>query len=106
MGFNQTIRDLESRFDEAQQAAIALAEGLAAIAEPVPSSERSVRSLVCPLCWAASGRTCTITGPDGDHLARWLEAERRGVITPDQLAAVVGTLEVTAAHVIVRDGAS
>jgi hypothetical protein len=41
----------------------------------------------------------------GDHLARWLEAERQGVITREQLAAVIGKLEVIAAHVIVRDDA-
>ncbi len=33
MEFNQTIRDLQSRFDEAQQAASALAEGLQAAAD-------------------------------------------------------------------------
>ena len=60
--------------------------------------------VLCPLCWQRPGRPCTITGPAGDHVARWLEAERRGVITRDQLAAVVGRLEVVAAHVIVRDG--
>src|SRR5947207_15462837 len=76
------------------------AGGLAAIAEP-----EHARSVLCPLCWARAGRPCTLTGPAGDHLARWLEAERRGVITRGQLAAVVTGLEVIASHVIVWGGA-
>jgi hypothetical protein len=77
-------------------------ERAATAAEPAGTA----RLVLCPQCWQRPGRPCTITGPAGDHLARWLEAERRGVITRDQLVAVVATLEVIAAHVIVRDGAS
>ena len=57
----------------------------------------------CPLCWQRPGRPCTVSGPDGDHLARYQRAERRGLITRGELAAVVGTLEVIAAHVIIRE---
>jgi hypothetical protein len=63
------------------------------------------RSLVCPMCWSRPGRPCTITGPAGDHLSRWLEAERQGLVTREQLVAVVAGLDVVAAHIIVR-GAS
>jgi hypothetical protein len=59
----------------------------------------------CPLCWQRPGRPCTISGPPGDHLARWQRAERRGLITRADLAAVVAGLEVIAPHVIIRDGA-
>ena len=58
----------------------------------------------CPLCWQRPGRPCTVSGPPGDHLARYQRAERRGLITRDELAAVVATLGVIAEHVIIRDG--
>ena len=59
----------------------------------------------CPHCWQRPGRPCTVSGQPGDHLARYQRAERRGMITRAELAAVVGGLEVIAAHVIIRDGA-
>ena len=65
-----------------------------------------VRLANCPHCWQRPGRPCTITGIPGDHLARWQRAERRGLIGREDLAAVVAGLEVIAAHVIIRDGAS
>lgn len=74
-------------------------------AVPQLAAADAVRLASCGHCWAAPGRPCTFTGPAGDHLARWLRAERRGLITRAELAAVVATLEVIAPHVIVRDGA-
>ena len=65
-----------------------------------------VRLANCPQCWQRPGRSCTVSGLPGDHLARWQRAERRGVIGREDLAAVVAGLEVIAAHVIIRDGAS
>jgi hypothetical protein len=59
----------------------------------------------CGQCWAPPGRPCTITGPPGDHFARWMRAERRGLISREDLAGVVAGLEVIAAHVMIRDGA-
>lgn len=64
-----------------------------------------VRLANCPQCWQRPGRPCTVSGPDGDHLARWQRAERRGSIGRGELAAVVAGLEVIAAHVIIRGGA-
>jgi hypothetical protein len=64
-----------------------------------------VRLANCPHCWQRPGRPCTVSGPPGDHLARWQRAERRGLIGRADLAAAVATLEVIAGHVIVRDGA-
>jgi hypothetical protein len=72
--------------------------------EALPVAERA-RMVPCGQCWQRPGRPCTVTGPDGDHLARWQRAERRGLITRADLAAVVAGLEVIAAHVIIRDGA-
>jgi hypothetical protein len=75
----------------------------------IPQTPVAVADLVrmanCPHCWQRPGRPCTITGPDGDHLARWQRAERRGLISREDLAAAVAGLEVIAGHVIVRDGA-
>ena len=76
-------------------------ERAATAAEPADGA----RLVPCPLCWQRPGRPCTITGPAGDHLARWLAAEQRGVISRQALADAVGGLEVIVAHVIVRDGA-
>jgi hypothetical protein len=64
-----------------------------------------VRLANCPQCWQRSGQPCMVTGPAGDHLARWQRAERRGLIGREDLAAVVAGLEVIAGHVIIRDGA-
>ena len=61
-----------------------------------------VRLANCPQCWQRPGLPCTITGPPaGDHLARWQRAERRSLISREDLAAVVADLEVIAGHVIV-----
>jgi hypothetical protein len=48
----------------------------------IPQAELAerVRLANCPHCWQRPGRSCTITGPAGDHLARWQRAERRGLI--------------------------
>ena len=64
-----------------------------------------VRLANCPQCWQRPGRPCTIAGLPCDHLARWQRAERRGLISREELAAVVAGLEVIAAHVIIRGGA-
>jgi hypothetical protein len=62
-----------------------------------------VRMANCPHCWQRPGRPCTISGPPGDHLARWQRAERRGVIGRADLAGAVAGLDVIAGHVIVRE---
>ena len=77
------------------------AEGFAAAREAYLA--QAVRLANCPQCWARPGRPCTVTGPPGDHLARYQRAERRGLIGRENLAAVVAGLEVIAAHVIIRE---
>jgi hypothetical protein len=66
---------------------------------------QDTRQANCPHCWQRPGPPCTVSGPAGDHLARYQRAERRGLIGREDLAAVVAGLEVIAAHVIIRDGA-
>ena len=65
----------------------------------------AVRLAYCPQCWQRPGHPCTVSGPPGDHLGRWQRAERRGLISREDLAAVVAGLEVIAGHEIVRGGA-
>jgi hypothetical protein len=64
---------------------------------------QAARLANCSQCWQRPGRPCTVSGPPGDHLARYQRAERRGLITRADLAAVVAGLEVIAAHVIIRE---
>lgn len=58
----------------------------------------------CPLgdCWKSPGIPCT---PHGQHLARYQRAYRRGALSRDGLAAVVGTLDIIAGRAVVPDGA-
>lgn len=66
------------------------------------SAVERVRLANCPQCWQRPGKSCTLTGPAGDRLARWQRAERRGLIDRDDLAVVVAGLDVIAPHVIIR----
>ena len=94
-------RVLDETVIEAERAQ-AYREGFAAAREAYMA--RAARLANCPHCWQRPGPPCTISVPAGDHLARYQRAERRGLITRDELAAVVARLEVVAPHVIV-DGA-
>ena len=69
------------------------------------SPDAAVRMVNCGLCWQRPGKPCTITGPAGNHLARWQRAERKGLLSREALASVVAGLEVIAGHVIIRDRA-
>jgi hypothetical protein len=64
-----------------------------------------VRLVNCPQCWQRPGKPCSITGPAADHLARYVQAEREGLITRAELDEVAEGLEVIAAHVMIWDGA-
>lgn len=46
----------------------------------------AARRVNCGYCWQRPGPPCTASG---DHLARYQRAERRGLITRAELAAVV-----------------
>lgn len=39
----------------------------------------------CGFCWAVPGTPC---GSDGQHLARYLRAYRRGLLGRDEMAAI------------------
>ena len=66
-------------------------------------AEQGARLVHCGQCWQRPGRPCTVSGPAGDHLARYMRAERKGLITRAELAAVVRQLGAIAPHVIVLD---
>lgn len=56
----------------------------------------------CGFCWAAPGTPC---GEDGQHLARYLRASRRGLIGREALAALCEPLPHVSAGQIIPDTA-
>ena len=64
---------------------------------------QGARLLVCPHCWQRRWLPCSVSGPPGDHLARHMEAERRGLITRADLVRLIAQLDVIAGHVLVLD---
>ena len=72
---------------------------------PLPEICQAARQVNCGECWQVPGTPCT---PEGDHVARFGRAMRRGLISGPDLLAVLGTLDAfTTATVIcdVQDGA-
>ena len=58
----------------------------------------AARQATCGECWQVPGKPCT---PEGDHVARFGRAMRRGLISGPDLLAVLGTLDAfTTATVI------
>jgi hypothetical protein len=54
----------------------------------------------CGFCWAKPGSAC---GQDGLHLARYVRAYRRGLISQEELAAICGPLaHVSAGQVVTQ----
>ena len=53
----------------------------------------AARSGQCPLCQAPRGTACQ-RKPEGDHLARYLDAYTAGQLTRAYMAAVLGELVV------------
>lgn len=80
-------------------------QGAAAAPRALPEIAEAARRANCPQCWAAPGSPCTVTGPPGDHLGRYARAERRGLITRAELAAVVDGLTASTLHTIIPGGA-
>ena len=64
------------------------------------SAERAaaVRSVGCE-CAAKVGAPCRL---GGDHLARYVHAEKAGAISREELKTVVSELDVIAPHVLIR----
>ena len=72
----------------------------ATLADDRRADERAqaARSIQCP-CQAERGVPC---GPSGDHLARYLAAGQRGVITRTSLNEAIAGLDVIAPHVMIQ----
>lgn len=80
-------------------AALRDAGGAVSSLSPLPETLQPPRPLAdiiavarlanCPHCWQRPGRPCTISGPPGDHLARFARALRRGVLSEADMTAVL-----------------
>jgi hypothetical protein len=70
----------------------------------VTSAEHSSRALMvsCGFCWAIPGTPC---GQGGLHLARYLRAYRRGLISREALAVICAALPQVSAGHVVEEGA-
>jgi hypothetical protein len=58
------------------------------------------RLVNCGECWQVPGKPCA---PEGDHVARFGRALRRGLVTGPELIAVLQTLDAFTSATIVRD---
>ena len=58
------------------------------------------RRVNCGECWQVPGTPCT---PEGDHVARFGRALRRGLVTGPELIAVLQALDAFTNTTIVRD---
>ena len=107
---------MQDRISERTATAAELADETARIERALAGRElpRTLHALIaqgaqlvpCGVCWQRPGRPCTVTGPDGYHLARFERAHRRGLITRAELSGVLAGLVVIAERVIVLDGAA
>ena len=64
-------------------------------------AQATARQQSCSACHARPGVPCQTIPEDGDHLARYCGAEKKGALTRRQLAAVIGRLDAIARWVIV-----
>jgi hypothetical protein len=69
-----------------------------------PTAPEAARARHCPLCQTPPGTPCQ-RKPQGDHLARYLDAYAAGQLTREYLAAVLDELVVITRWGIVEDGA-
>ena len=65
-------------------------------------AERAALALMvwCGFCWAAPGTDCT---GQGQHLARYLRAHRKGLIGKQDMAAMCRLLPAVSAGQVVTD---
>lgn len=66
--------------------------------QPVPA-----RRILCGLCWAPIGKPCTVGGLPGDHLVRYVESVKAGLLSKGELAAAIASLTVIADHVMIME---
>jgi hypothetical protein len=74
------------------------------IPQQAPAEAQAARARQCPLCWAPPGTPCQAK-PEGDHLARYLDAYTAGQCSRAYLAMVLAELVVIADAAIVTGGA-
>jgi hypothetical protein len=67
--------------------------------------EQAARGRRCPLCQVPPGTPCQAK-PEGDHLARYLDAYTAGQLTREYLTTVLAELVVIARWRIVRSEAT
>lgn len=66
-------------------------------------ADQGAARVTCGFCWQAPGEPCTA---DGWHLARFLRAYRRGLITKAEMVTVLATLTVISEGAVVTEAAS
>jgi hypothetical protein len=62
---------------------------------------QAARLANCGECWQKPGKPCT-RDPEGDHVARFGRAARRGLITGPELVAVLADFDVFTTATIVN----
>jgi hypothetical protein len=68
-------------------------------ARPLHEICEAARLVNCGECWQVPGKPCT---PEGDHVARFGRALRRGLVTGPELIAVLQALDAFTSATIVR----
>jgi hypothetical protein len=64
---------------------------------------QAARAVDCPICWAAARIACTIAGPDGYHLARFVTARRAGLLPTAVVGAIIDAAGVITDATIARE---
>ena len=67
---------------------------------PLPEIREAARQANCGECWQVPGKPCT---PEGDHVARFGRAMRRGLISGPDLLAVLGALDAFTMATVICD---
>ena len=70
-------------------------------ARPLHEICRAARQANCGECWQKPGKPCA-HDPEGDHVARFGRAARRGLITGPELVAVLADFDVFTTATIVE----
>jgi hypothetical protein len=75
------------------------------IPREAPAEAQAARARQCPLCWAPGGTPCQ-RKPEGDHLARYLDAYTAGQCSRAYLTMVLAELVVITRWQVIPGGAS
>ena len=67
---------------------------------PLPEICQAARQVDCGECWQVPGKLCTA---EGDHVARFGRAMRRGLISGPDLLAVLGMLDAFTTATVICD---